>query len=238
MLWGYSDKTITLFDYFEKNKNDKYMLLGYEIEVNIKRETCYLYLIVTKRNAGYDSIAMQNSNVTISDIKKLSSSQTINIKLDDIKKIVNKPISFSPNISLPIYRLLLIIADIVKKNGIEVKRQKEFPYVNEIISKNKSENVIDIQIPSGYEGYYANSILLPFIDPILLRAQNSNNRTGYGWIWEWNTVTYEGTYYGETTGYPIVGCYITKQCLYHNEDFFADIERELISFREQYLDNK
>ena len=44
--------------------------------------------------------------------------------------------------------------------------------------------------------------------PYLLRAQNSRNREGYGWDWDWSygigSYT-EGTYYGETTKYGIVG---------------------------------
>ena len=44
-----------------------------------------------------------------------------------------------------------------------------------------------------------------------LRAQNSLNRTGYGWTWDW-TDGYgdytEGTYYGETTEYIFSGIII------------------------------
>lgn len=44
--------------------------------------------------------------------------------------------------------------------------------------------------------------------PYKLRAQNSSNRTGYGWEWDWTggygTYT-EGTLYGETTDYVFVG---------------------------------
>lgn len=49
--------------------------------------------------------------------------------------------------------------------------------------------------------------------PYLLRAQNSKNREGYGWEWDWSygvgSCT-EGTYYGETTRYGIVGIRVTK----------------------------
>ena len=51
-----------------------------------------------------------------------------------------------------------------------------------------------------------------FDKPYLLRAQNSNNRTGYGWEWDWSnhyipSIT-EGTFYGETTNYSITGCFL------------------------------
>lgn len=48
--------------------------------------------------------------------------------------------------------------------------------------------------------------------PYHLRAQNSHNRTGYGWEWDWTggwgDYT-EGTYYGETTDYIFSGVYIS-----------------------------
>ncbi len=50
-----------------------------------------------------------------------------------------------------------------------------------------------------------------FKKPYLLRAQNSSNRCGYGWEWDWSggigSYT-EGTYYGETTDYAFAGIYI------------------------------
>lgn len=52
-----------------------------------------------------------------------------------------------------------------------------------------------------------------FSKPYLLRAQNSSNRTGYGWEWDWSdgigSYT-EGTLYGETTNYFFVGAYVTS----------------------------
>lgn len=41
--------------------------------------------------------------------------------------------------------------------------------------------------------------------PYYLRAQNSGNRTGYGWEWEWDNCLYEGTQYGECDDYGFVG---------------------------------
>ena len=51
-----------------------------------------------------------------------------------------------------------------------------------------------------------------FKKPILFRAQNSFNRRGYGQIWDWSidkeNPMSEGTQYGETTNYKIVGVYL------------------------------
>lgn len=52
-----------------------------------------------------------------------------------------------------------------------------------------------------------------FEKPFLLRAQNTSNRTGYGWEWNWSGgigTSYEGTFYGETTSYVFAGVIIEK----------------------------
>ncbi len=44
--------------------------------------------------------------------------------------------------------------------------------------------------------------------PYLLRAQNRNNRIGYGWEWDWSDGygdSTPGTFYGETTSYLFAG---------------------------------
>ena len=80
-----------------------------------------------------------------------------------------------------------------------------------------------------------------FSSPFLLRAQNSSNRTGYGWEWDWSgghgNYT-EGTFYGETSNYFFVGAYISSL-----ENFYYDSskrspfwEEELIS-EPAHLDN-
>ena len=56
-----------------------------------------------------------------------------------------------------------------------------------------------------------------FSKPFLLRAQNSSNRRGYGWVWDWSNGYgdyTEGTQYGETTDYYFVGAYISSGFFY------------------------
>lgn len=53
--------------------------------------------------------------------------------------------------------------------------------------------------------------------PYHLRAQNSFNRTGYGWEWYWSNGVgeyTEGTLYGETTDYIFSGVYISSKYQY------------------------
>ena len=55
-----------------------------------------------------------------------------------------------------------------------------------------------------YRKYKAGEIFL-FNSPYLLRAQNSGNRTGYGTIYHYDELVHQGTLYGETTDYAIIG---------------------------------
>ena len=61
------------------------------------------------------------------------------------------------------------------------------------------------------EEYKGKREIFYFDKPYHLRAQNSSNRTGYGWEWDWSGGIgdyVEGTMYGETTDYGFVGVYI------------------------------
>ncbi len=67
------------------------------------------------------------------------------------------------------------------------------------------------------EGFCDKDQFYRFQTGYLLRAQNSKNRSGYGWSWNWkNGVgTYiKGTEYGETTDYVFVGAYISSSFLF------------------------
>lgn len=54
-------------------------------------------------------------------------------------------------------------------------------------------------------GNYTVGDTIYFSKPFLLRAQNSRNRSGYGSMYNGDTLVYEGTLYGETTKYGFVG---------------------------------
>lgn len=59
--------------------------------------------------------------------------------------------------------------------------------------------------------YSGKNDIFYFKKPFRFRAQNSTNRMGYGWSWDWSNGYgdyTEGTYYGETTEYVFAGVYI------------------------------
>lgn len=73
-----------------------------------------------------------------------------------------------------------------------------------------------------------------FSKPFRLRAQNSGNRIGYGWEWDWSGGYgdyVEGTQYGEMTDYGIVGVYLSSDNNYNpdNRRTFLEKTTKLIS---------
>ena len=82
-------------------------------------------------------------------------------------------------------------------------KQGKVAELKQYVSKQITDEVI--------EKYQGTRKLYYFDKPYHLRAQNSSNRTGYGWEWDWSGgygSYIEGTLYGETTDYGFVGAYI------------------------------
>lgn len=78
---------------------------------------------------------------------------------------------------------------------------------------NKLTQYIREQVETKLKDWDKNKIEIKLDKPYLLRAQNSYNREGYGWEWDWTDGlgTYvEGTEYGETTKYGIVGVIVSE----------------------------
>ena len=86
------------------------------------------------------------------------------------------------------------------------------------------------------EQYVDKNRFYRFSKPFLLRAQNSLNRTGYGWEWDWSGGYgdyIEGTLYGETTNYYFVGVYVTTGYSYDPNNRKPFVEDETTSIKVQ-----
>lgn len=87
---------------------------------------------------------------------------------------------------------------------------------------------------NNYSSHKPGNLTL-FDNPISLNAQSSNNRTGYGNEYFYDTLVYEGTKYGETDEFPIVGY------VYFN---YGDISGSILrrkqneTYYELYIPNK
>lgn len=90
----------------------------------------------------------------------------------------------------------ITFTDFKTGKDIELRKHVNNELTDEIIEKYKDKNE-----------FYR------FSKPYKLRAQNSENRKGYGWTWSWHygVGSYtEGTQYGETTTYAFAGVYISS----------------------------
>ena len=87
---------------------------------------------------------------------------------------------------------------------------------------------------NNYSSHKPGNLTL-FDNPISINAQSSNNRTGYGNEYFYDTLVYEGTKYGETDEFPIVGY------VYFN---YGDISGSILrrkqneTYYELYIPNK
>lgn len=107
--------------------------------------------------------------------------------------------------------------------NLVVERSKSKNYVGDItfteFKKGETANLrhfIENQFPvNDLEKYKSSGEFFEFEQPYLLRAQNSRNRRGYGWEWDWSDpydpMVTEGTLYGETTNYVFTGIYVGRR---------------------------
>ena len=97
-----------------------------------------------------------------------------------------------------------------------IERSKSHDYVGDItFTKYKKGEGYQLSEYIGAEvtaevakKYKGTKEIFYFSKPFHLRAQNSLNRTGYGWEWDWSDGVgsyIEGTEYGETTDYVFCG---------------------------------
>lgn len=55
--------------------------------------------------------------------------------------------------------------------------------------------------------------IIPLSEPCPIGGQSDSNQEGYGWEWDWSGGIgdyYEGTYYGEMTGFSVIGIQINE----------------------------
>lgn len=121
------------------------------------------------------------------------------------------------------------IGDTWVSYNLVIERSNSYDYVGDItFTEFKQNNDYDLrefikkEITSEIlEAYLDKNKFYRFKKPYHLRAQNSSNRVGYGWQWNWaggyGDYT-EGTEYGETTNYVFAGAYITSGYSYRPDN--------------------
>lgn len=125
----------------------------------------------------------------------------------------------------PIYGVSLLIQrankfESIIKSNLTFTRMKtkleNYPIdASETYSKDSIDELLQFTVLESYKSNktkilkkYSTNVFLE--TPIEFRAQNSSNRRGYGNRYYWDELEYEGTLYGETTQYAIIGFKFTS----------------------------
>lgn len=125
--------------------------------------------------------SMVPTNITMTEFKKIYSSF-----FNDLEKLVNYKTILTrsnrtavPKFSVPVLDFLELFFEHFKS------------HIDETNTFNNNDKIIF------------------FDNPISINAQSSDNRTGYGNEYYYDELVYEGTKYGETSQFPIIG-YVTS----------------------------
>lgn len=160
------------------------------------------------------SLTVNNKNSYFSSIKKTTSTTpiiTAYCKSDKEFMVLNA------GMRLPEYKKFSYI--IVRSNKTIVGVQENVPTMSELKSV-ADKSISGVNIPrmqclkkhiidaaSKYKNLTPN-LIIPLSEPCPLGGQSDFNQQGYGWEWDWSYGIgdyTEGTYYGEMTGFSVIG---------------------------------
>ena len=169
------------------------------------------------------SLTVNNNNSYFASVKKTTSTTpiiTAYCKSDKEFMVLNA------GMRLPEYKKFSYI--IVRSNKTIVGVQENVPTMSELKSV-ADKSISGVNIPrmqylkkhiidaaSNYKKLTPN-LIIPLSEPCPLGGQSDFNQQGYGWEWDWSYGIgdyTEGTYYGEMTGFSVIGIRINKSEYY------------------------
>lgn len=173
--------TIKVLDDYIKSK-EQYFLITDLVGIKINEEVYKVNFIISNKIEKGKKIVP--TNITMTEFKKIYKPDFLNCEkiLNYHNHLTSESRAGIPQYSLSVFDFIGIFYNHFKDNF-------------DIIKKSTDNDIIF------------------FDNPISINAQSSKNRTGFGWIWDWeygNGSYIEGTFYGETSQFPIVG-YIAKR---------------------------
>lgn len=175
------NSTIQVLDNYIESK-EQYFFITDSVGIKNNEEVYNVNFIISNKIEQGKKIVP--TNITMTEFKKIYKPVFLNCEkiLNYHNHLTSESRAGIPQYSLPVFDFIGIFYNHFKDNF-------------DIIKKSKNNDIIF------------------FDNPISINAQSSKNRTGFGWIWEWeygNGSCIEGTFYGETSQFPIVG-YVVKK---------------------------
>ena len=169
------------------------------------------------------SLAVNNKNSYFASLKKNTSTTPI---VTEYCKSDKEFMVLNAGMRLPEYKKFSYI--IIRSNKTIVEMQENVPTMSEIKSV-ADKSISGVSIPrmqylknhiidaaSKYKNLTQN-LIIPLFEPCPLGGQSDFNQTGYGWEWDWSYGIgdyTEGTYYGEMTGFFVIGIRINGSDYY------------------------
>lgn len=165
------------------------------------------------------SLTVNNKNSYLASLKRNTSTTPI---VTEYCKSDKEFMILNAGMRLPEYKKFSYI--IIRSNKTIVGMQENVPTMSEI--KSVADKLISgVSIPrmqylknhiidaaSKYKNFTPD-LIIPLSEPCPLGGQSDFNQTGYGWEWDWSYGIgdyTEGTYYGEMTGFSVIGIKINR----------------------------
>lgn len=167
------------------------------------------------------SLTVNNKNSYFASLKKNTSTTPI---VTEYCKSDKEFMVLNAGMRLQEYKKFSYI--IIRSNKTIVGMQENVPTMSEIKSV-ADKSISGVSIPRMQ--YLKNHIIdaaskcknltpdliIPLSEPCPLGGQSEFNQTGYGWDWSYGIGDYtEGTYYGEMTGFSVIGIRINRSDYY------------------------
>ena len=169
------------------------------------------------------SLTVNNKNSYFASLKKNTSTTPI---VTEYCKSDKEFMVLNAGMRLPEYKKFSYI--IIRSNKTIVGMQENVPTMSEIKSV-ADKSISSVSIPrmqylknhiidaaSKYKNLTPN-LIIPLSEPCPLGGQSDFNQQGYGWEWDWSYGIgdyTEGTYYGEMTGFSVIGIRINRSDYY------------------------
>lgn len=164
------------------------------------------------------SLTVNNKNTYFASVRKTTSTTPI---ITEYCKSDREFMVLNARMRLPEYQQFSYI--IVRNNKTIVEMQENVPTMTEIKSV-ADKSISGVSIPrmqylkehiivaaSQCKNLTPN-LIIPLSEPCPIGGQSDFNQTGYGWEWSYGIGDYtEGTYYGEMTGFSVIGIRINQQ---------------------------
>lgn len=194
-----SKKVTSLYEEKQKVYN-KYLA---QLEQNTKKE--FYQLIYQLNGENSYNICIYSNTKTIPIMDEFYNSDKMFLVLKNIFILENKSIYDNKYISLVITRGYSNIEHTKIAPTMTELKQNSYRRLSYSLFPERMKPLVNVIKEICAENELNSGDKIPFKIPMSLGGQTHINQTGFGSIYEWGELVYEGTLYGEVTDFFIIG---------------------------------